>query len=127
MTDKPDTKFDVGGVWDESEWRIVYDYEKTSVSPTYDPKPCPHASDIHGDLDLGVKPEYNYPVTRWTVPRVVVAMNEYPGIVEGQLMAIGASARSGKPEQLGWLLCALVAKVVDLEERLAAVEASDHG
>lgn len=51
-----------------------------------------------------------------------VRIEPYPGIVEGQLMAIGASARSGKPEQLGWLLCALVAKVIDLEERLAAIE-----
>lgn len=55
----------------------------------------------------------------------VVGIKPYPTIVEGQFMAIGASARSGKPEQLGWLLCALVNKVVDLEERLAAVEG--HG
>lgn len=45
----------------------------------------------------------------------------YPSMAEGQFSAIGASARSGKPEQLGWLLCALVAKIVDLQE-LTVVE-----
>lgn len=59
------TKFEIGGVWEESEWRIEYDHEV--IFPEPDEEPCPHGVDI--ELD---DPDQ----ARWSVPRVVVATNE---------------------------------------------------
>lgn len=43
-------------------------------------------------------------------------------MTEDQFRSVGISARNGKPELLGWLLCALISKVADLETRLVQVE-----
>lgn len=85
------TEFDIGGVWDDSEWRIFYDDEadsyisiregQDSLPPS--PKRCPHATNIRedppvvhpGDPERGVV-DVTEVVTRWVVPRVVVATNE---------------------------------------------------
>lgn len=59
MTEREPTKFDLGGVWEDSAWRIEYDAEVEH--PSSDQERCPHA----------VGHEY-----KWLVPRVVVATNE---------------------------------------------------
>lgn len=90
MTDKPDTKFDGGGVWELPGWSIQYDADACTYAGTQDGKvfqgdgvPCPHARGIHDDPPR-VNPA-NPPwstsssttvTTHWVVPRVVVATNE---------------------------------------------------
>lgn len=54
-----ETKFEVGGVWEEAAWRIVYGYEVDR--PWSDQVRCPHCADTPSG---------------WMVPRVVVATNE---------------------------------------------------
>lgn len=89
--DKSETKFGIGGVWESPRWSVQYDVDTSTYTKTENgrvsdgpERPCRHAVDGRvdtppqvylADPQLTLSPA-TLVLTKWTVPRVVVAWNE---------------------------------------------------
>lgn len=63
--------FDIGGMWEETWWKVDENVEVGENDSTF--KPCPHCDGPFTRIDDRV---WRHKRTYWTCPRVIVAINE---------------------------------------------------
>jgi len=70
-------KFDVGGLWEETEWEILLNLRVGEHPDGYTAtKPCPHCGEKQSEIKTRYYDKSTYTEYFWICPRVVKATNE---------------------------------------------------